>query len=186
MKKVVIAVVSIVLLIAVIAAFAVFFGNNESNIEVLFNQTVQSLDNDGAGLKDLFLDDAKKYSLNLDKNINELNLFYQGKSTSVDGLKIYHETDNVFRAYATVTTDKDKYFLTISATGSRMVDAKGIKQIVIEKTSTFKGKKVIKKHILNEYVAKARTYGVTVRTPGDSNAYIKENKLTEELIKNKK
>lgn len=184
MKKAFVLIISLVLIIGVVVTFAVFFGNDSSKINDIYNQTIQSLDNNGAGLKELLLDDAKKYSLDLDRNIDELNEFYQGKSTSVDNLTIYHETDNIYRAYATVTTDKDKYFLCIAATGARRVDTPGVKQIIIEKENTFSKKNVIKKRILNEYSKKARTYGVTVRTPGDSNKYLKENEKIEEMKKN--
>lgn len=186
MKKFIIAGLVILSLIILVVVFAFLFGNNESNIENIYNQTLQSLDNGGSGMKDLFLEDAKKYNRHLDENIDELNNFYQGKSQSVDGLTIYHETDNLFRAYATVTTDKDKYFLCISATGSRYVDAKGIKQIIIEKESTFKGKKVLKNHILKNYVNVARILGPTVRTPGDHNKYKKENEEMKKLMEKDK
>lgn len=178
----------IFLLIAVIICFAVFFGNNTSNIEELFNKTVTTLNSDNSEeLKNLFLENAKKYSIDLDGNIDEVNEFYKGRTISpkqIENLTVFHETDNIFTAYAIVKTDANKaYFVCIKATGARLVDEKGISQLIVEDYNTFKGKNIFKKHILKDYQKQARTYGITVRTPGDHNAYNKENKAIEELEK---
>lgn len=185
MKKVIIAVVTIVLLLALIITFSYFFSNDTSKIENIFNQTVKSLDNSCEGLKDMFTEDVKKYSLNLDGNIDELRDFYQGKSTKVEELTIYHETDNLYRVYAIITTDKDKYFLTISASGARRVDPQELRQLVIEKYDTFDYKEVIKHKHLMSYHKQARIIGITVRKPGDKESYTDENELLEALIKGK-
>lgn len=185
MKKYIVAGVTIVLLLTLIVTFAYFFSNDTSKIENIFNQTVKSLDNSCEGLKDMFTEDAKKYSNDLDGNINELKEFYQGKSTKVEDLVIYHETDNLFRAHAIITTDKDKYFLTISASGARYVDPKQIKQLVIAKYDEFDYQYVIKKKHLMSYHKQARVIGVTVRQPDDKERYNDENELLEARIKAK-
>lgn len=185
MKKYIVTGVSIVLLLALIVTFAYFFSNDTSKIENIFNQTVKSLDNSCEGLEDMFTEDAKLYSNDLNANINELKEFYQGKSTKVEDLTIYHETDNLFRAYAIITTDKDKYFLTISASGARKVDPQQIKQLVIEKADTFDYNYVIKKKHLMAYHKQARVIGVTVRMPGDKETYTDENDLLAARIKAK-
>jgi hypothetical protein len=186
MNKVLTAIIAVCVVLAIIVSLAVSYGNNSSNIEKLFYDTVKSLDNSGEGLNDLFLPEAKKYIFTFNNQVNELNEFYEGKSTSVDDLDVYHETDSTYRAYATVTTDKGKYFVCISATGARAMDAKGIKQLIVEKYETFSKKKIIKKHLIKDYAKQARTYGITLRTPGDHGKHAKENKLIEELIKNNK
>lgn len=185
MKKFIVAGVTIFLLLALILSFAFFFSNDTSKIENIFNKTVKSLDNSCVGLKDMFTEDAKKYSVDLDGNIDELKNFYQGKSIKIEDLKIYHETDNLFRAYAAVTTDKDKYFITISASGARRVDTQQIKQLVIAKYDEFDYQYVIKKKHLMSYHKQARVIGVTVRHPGDKETYNDENSLLEARIKAK-
>lgn len=183
MKKFVIIGSIIAALIVAIAALAFFFGNDEGKIENLLNKTVASLDNSGKGLKNLFLDDAKKYSLNLDDNIKEAAEFYKGKSTSIEELYIYHEKDNIFTLHAKVNTDKDSYFICLSASGARFVDKSGINQIILEKYNTFSHKKVVQKKKLNDYKKQARTYGITVRTPGDHDTHLQENKMIEKMLK---
>ena len=183
MKKPIMIIGSIVCLAAIIETLAVFFGNHEDRIENVVNKTITALDNDGEGLDGLFLEKPKKYSLTFKKNLAELNEFYQGKSTSVQDLYIYHETENLFRAYAVVTTDKDKYFVCIQASGSRMVDTEGINQLIIDKYDNFKGKKIIEKKLMKDYAKQARTYGITIRVKGDHDKYLKENEKVEKLIK---
>ncbi len=190
MKKAFIVTLSLVLLVAVIAGMAVFFGNDGSKINDIFYQTVESLDKDCSGLKSLLLDDAKKYCKHLDENIDELKDFYEGSAVSpkaIENFTVFHETDNIYTAYGVVPTDAGKkYFVCIQATGARIVDAKGVKQIIVEDYDTFKGKKVIENKKLKDYQKQARVVGVTVRPPGDHGQYAKENKEIEELMKKNK
>lgn len=181
MKKKVIVGGLIVLLIALIITLPFFFGQDTGKVDALFNDTIKALDTD-SDLSGLFLEKTKQYADTLDENISELNEFYEGKSVEINDYCVYHETDDLYRAYAVVKTDKDEYFVCMSATGGRPVDAVGIKQLIVEKYGTFKGKNIIKNKILKDYTKQARVIGITVRTPGDHGKYDRINKQINEAM----
>ncbi len=184
MKKKVIIGGLIVLLIALIVTLPFFFGQSTDKIDALFNDTISALDTD-RDLSSLFLENTRQYADTLSENTAELNEFYEGKSVEINDYCVYHETDDIYRAYATVKTDKDEYFVCMSATGGRPIDTVGIKQLIVEKYSTFKGKKIIKNKILKDYTKQARVIGITIRTPGDHGKYDKINKMINEAMSGK-
>ncbi len=186
MKKFVIIGSVIAVLVVVVATISFFFGNDERKIEDLFNKTTASLEHSGVGLKNLFVDEAKKYCFDLDADIKEAADFYQGKTQSVENLYICHKKANSFVAHAKVNTDKDSYFICITTTGARFVDQTAIRKVILEKYDTFKHKKVIQKQLIGKYLGQARNYGVTVRTPGDHDTHIQENKMIKKMEKRDK
>lgn len=184
MKKKAIVGLLIFVLIALIAVIAVVFGNHPDKIEELYNKTITSLDSgDASQIKTLFKENISEINTSFDVGVDEVNEFYQGTHKEINDLTVYHETDNYFKAYATVVTDEDSYFVCITARGSRMVDEPILKQLIVEKSDTFAKKKVLEKKILKDYSSQARAYGITVRTPGDHGAYAKENKIMNEIVK---
>ena len=166
MKKKAVLIIGLAVFIAVIACFGVFFGRDGAKMEKLFSNTVAVLDS-GEGLKELFNNAAIGNSPTLDADIAALNEFYQGKSVEVKNPKVYHEAGAIYRMHATIVTDKGKYFISIAATGARMVDNYGIQQLVIEDSKEFEHKKIFKKDEFAKYNSHAAEFGVTIRTKGD-------------------
>lgn len=156
-----------VLLVALIVTIAVFTGNDGSRVENLFKDTVKALDN-GQSISELFNDEAREKSTTLDADAMDLAEFYQGKSVEIKDYEMFHESGNTYRAYAQVVTDNGSYFLCISATGSRLMDQVGIKQLIIEDYKNFAKKNIFKKKTLVKYEKKAEEFGVTIRLPGDN------------------
>lgn len=153
-------------LVVLFIVMGIFLGRSDSKMQDLFDKTITALDNE-EGLKELFNDYAVKESKTLDEDIKALNDFYKGKNTEIKKLKVFHESSNVYRMHATVTTDKGKYFICIGATGSRLVDNYGISQLIIEDSKEFQNKKIFKKDEFSKYVSHANAYGVTIRKKGD-------------------
>lgn len=169
MKKAVVTILCIILAVGIVAGLPILCGNNPEKIEKVFSDTIKSLDNGEKGLKELFTEQAVNESEpgNIDEGIRELSEFYKGKSVKVEDLEIFHETQNIYRAYATVTTDEDEYFLCVSITGARLIDPVGINQFIIEKNKNFQKKHILEKKALKKYEGKADEYGITIRRHND-------------------
>ena len=169
MKKIITIIVYIVLAIVLFGSTIFFFGNNPAKIEELFNTTIKSLENPDE-LESLFTEQALNESEegNINQGIEEIKEFYQGKFVKAEDLVVFHETGNIFRAYATVITDKGEYFVCIGATGARRIDPVGIKQLIIEDNHNFKKKDIFKKKELKKYEGKADACGITIRRPNDN------------------
>ncbi|MBQ5397808.1 MAG: hypothetical protein IIU14_00020 [Ruminococcus sp.] len=165
MNKITLIICSIVC-VALIVLSAVFMGSSSDRVEELFNKTVKTLDS-SQSISSLFNDEAKTMSQTLDVDAEALREFYQGKSVEIKNFDIFHETGNIYRAYGEVVTDKGSYFLCVSATGARLMDQLGLKQVIIEDYKNFKKKNIIKKKELGKYEKKAEEFGITIRMRGD-------------------
>ncbi|MEE3333976.1 MAG: hypothetical protein VZR54_06845 [Ruminococcus sp.] len=160
---------AIVITIIVVAGFicsGIFLSNSGDRIEGLFRDTIKSLDN-GESIDKYFNSKAKEKSRTLDVDSMALGEFYQGNSSEIKKIDIYHERDNQFRVNAVVKTSEAEYFVTIAATGSRVIDELGIRQFIIEDNKTFKKKDLFKKQHFTKYEKKAEEYGITIRMKGD-------------------
>ena len=166
MKSKVILIVSIILVVALFACGAFFFSHNSSRVETLFNDTIKALDSD-SDLHPLFTDAAKNESKTLKDDIKSLNEFYLGKSVEIEDFHFYRETNTEYRMYATVITDRGEYFVCMLGSGARLVDSRGLKQLIIEENHEFQHKKIFKKKEFDKYLDHAEEYGVTIRTKGD-------------------
>ncbi len=164
-------VIYILLIVAAISALSIFFGINEGNINTLYSRAVNSLDNGGEGMKELFLDEANEKSDNLEADINAACSFYKGKSVEIKDTKIIHNTASEFVMYGTVVTDESEYYVCMVATGARLADAYGIKKIIIEDNEQFSGKKILSKKNYPDkfikYLGHSKEFGITIRVPGD-------------------
>lgn len=159
-------IVTCAIIVAVIVCAAIFFSHNTGKVENLFNETIKALDTE-QGLEELFIPAAKEQAETLEKDIDALNKFYDGKSISIEDYEFYRESNTGYRMYATVKTDKGEYFVCILGNGARNVDPYGISQIIIEDSKDFKHKKIFEKKEFDKYLDHADDYGVTIRVKDD-------------------
>ena len=166
MKGKYILVIFVVLFVVLIGCGAFFFSHDTNRVEALYNETIKALDTE-KGLEQLFTPAAVENNKTLRQQINKINEFYVGKSTSIENFTMYRESNNIYRMYATVKTDGGEYFVCIAGCGARRVDPYGIDQLIIEENQAFQHKNLFKKKQFDKYLEHAKEFGVTIRIKGD-------------------